>query len=141
VYDERVGLRDPDNERIEAIARPIDDTEASRQGVMYQVSFDGVRKRGFHSLELRPKGSSGGTVEPVLFATNLDARESDLTRMSPASIEGDFFSDKVNRVSLTQLGQQSVAGTNTEIWMPLLMLVFAVLMLEQFLGWFWGRGR
>ena len=141
VYDERVGLRDPDNERIEAIARPTEDTEASRQSVMYQVSFDGVRKRGFHTLELKRKGDSGNVVEPVLFATNLDARESDLTRMSSASLEGDFFSDKVNRVSMTQLGEQSVAGTNTEIWLPLLMLVFAVLMVEQFLGWFWGRGR
>ena len=141
MYDERVGLRDPDNERIEAIARPTEDTEASRQSVMYQVSFDGVRKRGFHTLELKRKGDSGNVVEPVLFATNLDARESDLTRMSSASLEGDFFSDKVNRVSMTQLGEQSVAGTNTEIWLPLLMLVFAVLMVEQFLGWFWGRGR
>ena len=141
VYDERVALRDPDNERVEAIARPADDTEASRQSVMYQVSFDGVRKRGFHTLELKRKGDASGTIEPVLFATNLDARESDLTRMSSDSLEGDFFSDKINRVSMTQLGQQSVAGTNTEIWMPLLLLVFAVLMLEQFLGWFWGRGR
>ena len=133
--------QDPDNERVEAIARPADDTEASRQSVMYQVSFDGVRKRGFHTLELKRKGDASGTIEPVLFATNLDARESDLTRMSSDSLEGDFFSDKINRVSMTQLSEQSVAGTNTEIWMPLLLLVFAVLMLEQFLGWFWGRGR
>lgn len=141
VYDERVALRDPDNERIEAIARPTGDDEADRQSVMYQVSFDDVQKRGFHTLELKRKGESGGQIEPVLFATNLDARESDLTRMSPASLEGDFFSGKVNRVSMTQLGQQSVAGANTEIWTTLLMLVFGVLMLEQFLGWFWGRGR
>jgi hypothetical protein len=141
VYDPRVALRDPDNERIEAIARPAEEGESGRKSVMYQVSFDDVRKRGFHTLELKRKGDPGRPVEPVLFATNLDPRESDLTRLSPASLEGDFFSSKVNRVSMTQLGQQSVAGANTEIWMSLLMLVFGVLMLEQFLGWFWGRGR
>ncbi len=141
VYDERVALRDPDNERIEAIARPSGDAEPDQRSVMYQVSFDDVRKRGFHTLELKRKDESSGQIEPVLFATNLDARESDLTRMSASSLDGDFFSGKVNRVSMTQLGQQTVAGANTEIWTTLLLFVFGVLMLEQFLGWFWGRSR
>ena len=137
-YSERVALRNPSNERVEAIARPADDSEAAKQSGLYQVAFDAVREPGFYSLELKRRA---GGVDQVLFASNLDDRESQLTRMTLASLEGDFFSDRVKRVSVAQLGGEAVSGANSEIWMPLLLLLFGVLVLEQFLGWFWGRNR
>jgi len=77
----------------------------------------------------------------VLFAAKLDPRESQLKRLPASSLEGDFFGDKVKLVSSQELSEQSVSGGNTEIWLQILLLLFGVLALEQFLGWFWGKKR
>ena len=42
---------------------------------------------------------------------------------------------------MDELQDQSVAGSNTEIWTQLLVTLFVVLVVEQFLGWWWGRKR
>lgn len=138
IYDERIALRDPSNEKVEAVARPAGNAAAGKQNVVYEVEFDPVRKQGFYTLEMK---RHDGLVDQVLFATRLDPRESPLQRMTEASMEGDFFGDRVKRVSTQQLSEQSVVGANTEIWMQLLLLLFGVLVTEQFLGWWWGRRR
>ncbi len=137
-YQGRVGLRNPKNEKIEAVARPVNDTPEAKQSEIYKVSFDGIDRRGFYDLELN---RHTGEKEKALFVAKLDARESKLNRLSASSMEGDFFGDKVSLVSTEQLGEQTVSGGNTEIWMQILLLLFGVLAIEQFLGWFWGQKR
>ena len=39
------------------------------------------------------------------------------------------------------VGQQVSGGEETEIWLQILLLLFAVLVLEQVLGWYWGKKR
>ena len=149
VYESRVTLRDPQNEKTETVARPggadaksttinasSDDSPAD--STLYQARFDHINRRGFYSLELK---RHTGEVEPVLFAANYDPRESQLRRLSAANLEGDFFSDQVARISANQLADQQVSGGNSEIWMQLLIGLFGVLIVEQFLGWYWGRRR
>ena len=51
-YQGRVGLRNPQNEKTEAVARPIDDSEKAKQSEIYKVSFDSIDRRGFYDLEL-----------------------------------------------------------------------------------------
>lgn len=138
VYDSRVSLRDPGNEKVESVARPLEDTEASRASEIYRVQFDDIKRRGFYELDLK---KHDGETESVLFASNPDPHESQLKRMSPASLEGDFFGDNVKLVSTEELGKQVVKGGNTEIWMQVLFLLFVVLVCEQFLGWWFGRKR
>lgn len=137
-YDNRVALRNPKNEKIESVAAPVNETEEAKKSVLYQVQFDDVSRRGFYELELT---RHTGEKEKVLFATNLDPRESRLKRLSAASMEGDFFGDQVSLVSTDQLSEQTVEGGNTEIWLQVLLLLFGILALEQFLGWFWGKKR
>ena len=137
-YQGRVGMRNPKNEKTEAVARPIDDSEKAKQSEIYKVSFDSIDRRGFYDLELN---RHTGETENVLFAARLDPRESQLKRLSASSLEGDFFGDKVKLVSSQELSDQTVSGGNTEIWLRILMLLFGVLALEQFLGWFWGKKR
>ncbi len=138
VYDSRVSLRDPGNEKVESVARPLEETESSRASEIYRVEFDNVNRRGFYQLELK---KHDGETESVLFGSNPDPRESQLKRMSPASLEGDFLGDDVKLVTAEELGTQTVKGGNTEIWMQILMLLFVVLVCEQFLGWWFGRKR
>ena len=138
VYDSRVGLRNPQNEKIEAVAKPISDSENSESSILYDVRFDDVDQQGFYTLELN---RHSGETDTVLFASNVDTRESRLKRLPAATRESDFFRDKVSLISSKDLDQQTVSGGNTEIWMQLLILLFGALLLEQFLGWWWGRKR
>lgn len=137
-YESRVALRNPENEKIESVARPVNESEEAKQSELYKVSFDDVSRRGFYDLELT---RHTGEKEAVLFAANLDPRESRLKRLPASSMEGDFFGDKVSLVSAEQLAEQTVSGGSSEIWMQILFLLFGILMVEQCLGWFWGKKR
>ena len=137
-YENRVSLRDPQNEKIESVARPVNDTEEAKTSVLYKVEFEDVNRRGFYDLGLT---RHSGEQESVLFAANIDPRESELKRLPKSSMEGDFFGDKVKLISTEQLAGQKVSGGDTEIWLQILLLLFGVLALEQFLGWFWGKKR
>ena len=137
-FDSRVALRDPKNEKIESVAKPEDDSDAAKTSEIYQVKFEGIERRGFYNLEMK---RHSGEKESVLFAANLDPRESQLKRMPATATQGDFFGDKVKMISVDELNDQNVAGGNTEIWPQILMLLFGILVLEQFLGWFWGKKR
>ncbi|MFT5301583.1 MAG: hypothetical protein ACI87E_001461 [Mariniblastus sp.] len=137
-YENRVSLRDPLNEKIETVAKPVGDSEAAKQSELYRVSFDNIDRRGFYDLELT---RHTGEKESVLFVSEFDARESQLKRLPKSATEGDFFGEKVTLVSGAELAEQEVDGGETEIWMQILLLLFAVLALEQFLGFFWGKRR
>jgi hypothetical protein len=180
VHENRVSLRDPDNEKVEAVARPIrrgppkgenvdqnPDAEADGNSasplsdheglandfaaepgrveessetaeVAHGVQFENTGKRGFYQSELR---RHNGDVDTVLFAVNYDPRESRLTRLSNATLDGNFFSDKVRRMTPGELNKQSVTRGNSEIWPSLLVVLFGILVSEQFLAWWWGRKR
>ncbi|MEM7785811.1 MAG: hypothetical protein AAF623_20860, partial [Planctomycetota bacterium] len=140
-FQNRVGLRDPDNEKMESIARLPDGTQDQGEGsdsVIYEVAFESIDHRGFYELELT---RHSGEKSNVLFAANLDSRESQLKRLSKSETQGDFFDDKVKFITPEGLAEQTVDGGNTEIWPQILILLFLALVAEQFLGWFWGRRR
>ena len=137
-YQNRVGLLNPEKEKVESVARPVNDTEEAKSSVLYKVDFDNVNRRGFYELGLT---RHTGEKESVLFAANIDPRESKLKRLPQSTMEGDFFGDKVNLLSTEQLAGQKVSGGETEIWMQILFVLFGILALEQFLGWFWGKKR
>ena len=82
-----------------------------------------------------------GETESVLFASNTDPREGQLKRLPESATEGDFFDEQIKRVSATELKGEKVSGGNTEIWPQLLIFLIAVLALEQFLGWWFGKKR
>ena len=137
-YGNRVALRNPKNEKVESVAAPVNDSEEAKNSVLYQVDFDGVDRRGFYDLIMT---RHTGEKENVLFAANVDPRESRLKRLSASSMEGDFFGENVSLVTTEELTDHSVDGGNTEIWIQVLLLLFCVLALEQFLGWYWGKRR
>ena len=138
VYDNRVSLRDPNNEKTESVAKPLDESDESRESELYRVEFDSVNLRGFYELGLN---RHSGETEKVLFASNLDPRESQLKRLPKSQLEGDFFGPKVTLTSAEDLNKQTVSGGNTEIWPQILILLFAILVTEQFLAWWFGRRR
>ena len=135
-YDNRVIVRDPENEKMETVAKPADPNKPD--SVLYKAEFENLARRGFYDVQLT---RHSGVQESTLLATNYDARESKLTRLTQTSLDDNFFGDKVAMVSTTGLLDQSIEGGNSELWVMILIGLMAILVTEQFLGWFWGRKR
>jgi uncharacterized membrane protein len=135
-YQNRVALRDPKNEKTETVAKPIDPT--AEQSLLYRAEFADLNRAGFYELQLT---NHTGEVEPVVFASNYDVNESQLKRLSESERSEEFFGNKVSLVSMSEIGEQTVSGGNTEIWIWILVVLFGILVTEQFLGWWWGKKR
>ena len=135
-FENRVTVRDPENEKMETVAKPLNPEET--QSVLYQAEFENLGKRGFYDIELR---RHSGETQNVLVATNYDSRESQLERLSESVLDKKFFGDNAALVTTAGLLGQTVDGGNSELWMTLLIVLMVVLGTESFLGWFWGRKR
>ena len=137
-YQNRVTMRDPKNEKTEKTAKPIDETEDAEKSVLYRASFENIRQLGFYDVGLQ---RHSGETDSLLFASNVDPSEGQLKRMGATALAGDFFNDKISLVSAADLKEQTVSGGTTEMWMWILSLLFVVLVIEQFLGWWFGKKR
>lgn len=135
-FNNRATLRDPAEESIEAIAKPV--AEADGDAIIQEVTFENTGRAGFYDLKFQRH--NGGT-ESILFASNYDPAESRLKRLTPAEQTEFFNGENLQLVSGEQLADQSVAGSNTEIWLQILMALFVVLVAEQMLAYWWGRKR
>lgn len=135
-YENRVVVRDPENEKMETVAKPADPSKSD--SVLYKAEFENLSRRGFYDVQLT---RHSGVQESILLATNYDARESRLTRLTQTKLDDNFFGDKVSLVSTAGLLDQTVEGGNSELWVMILIGLMAILIAEQFLGWLWGRKR
>lgn len=135
-FSNRATLRDPAEESVEAVAKPSADADAD--SIIQEVAFENARRAGFYDLKFQRH--DGGT-ESTLFASNYDPAESRLARLTPTE-QSDFFTgENLQLVSGEELASQSVSGSNTEIWLQVLMVLFGILVTEQLLAYWWGRKR
>ena len=137
-FDSRVYLKDPEGARIESVARPIGVGADGKDDVLCRVQFDEIANRGFYEIGLK---RHSGETQQALFASNIDPAEGQIRRLSEATMQGDFFSEKVKRLSVKNVKNESVSSGNTEIWPQLVWLLLLVLATEQFLGWWFGKRR
>jgi hypothetical protein len=138
VYQNRVSLRDPRNEKVEAVARPIDDSDDSKKNTLYRVQFDGTTRAGFFELGLT---RTSGEQEITLFAANTPADESRLRRLDTTKLENDFWDKQFKLIGLADLNQQKIAGASTEFWPQIVWVILLILAAEQFLGYWFGRNQ
>lgn len=138
VFQSRVSLKDPKGERIEAVARPVDNGQEESDDVFCRVEFDEIGRRGFYEIGLK---RHTGDTDTVLFASNVDPAESRLSRMEAASMEGDYFNDNIKLLAVADVKNETVSGGNAEVWPQIIWLLLLVLGLEQLLGWWFGKGR
>lgn len=135
-FNNRATLRDPAEESVEAVAKPSADADAD--SIIQEVAFENAGRAGFYDLKFQRH--DGGT-ESTLFASNYDPAESRLARLTPTE-QSDFFTgENLQLVSGEELASQSVSGSNTEIWLQVLMVLFGILVTEQLLAYWWGRKR
>ncbi len=138
MYDLRVSLTDPAEEKVETIAQPLDPTAASQESVLYQVRFDDLGRRGFYEMNLRRQT---GEIEPTLFAVNVHPGEGDLKRLDVNALPDDFFGPQSQVLTADELVQKNESNTSNEIWPQVLLMLAVILGAEQLLGWWFGRRR
>jgi hypothetical protein len=137
-YDANVSFVDPEGEMTETLAKPLSGTDASSQSVLYQARVDDLRRRGIYQLKLT---RSDGPSQAVLFAVNVDPTEGRLQRLDLGQVGSQFFGERIRAISLAELDALEFSGGRKEFWLQFLGALAAVLMLEQFLGWWFGRRR
>lgn len=131
----RVSLIDPADEKVESTAGAIDEVVDS---VLYEVEFPRLQKRGFYEMQFRRENEE---VVKKLFAVNIDPAEADLRRMDVEALPENYFGEDVRLVNADQMVLQGESRSNNEIWPQILLLLAAMLVAEQFLGWWFGRWR
>jgi hypothetical protein len=137
-FQEKVTLRDPSNEKIEVVARPLDDSPEAAKNVIYKAEFPGLERRGFYELGL---SRNSGESESVIFAANVPAEEGRLARLSAADLETDFWGDRFKLLPLAGLVSERAEGRSAEMWPQVIWLLLIVLGTEQFLAWWFGKRR
>jgi hypothetical protein len=139
VFENRVVLKDPRQERMESVARPIENSSNGQQDdVLCRATFNKMLRRGFYELGLR---SHSGSTQEVLFSANVSPAEGNLKRLAVEETGGDYFVEKIKRLTAAEVKDETVSGGNTEIWPQIIWLLLAALATEQFLGWWFGRKR
>ena len=138
VYDSRVALLDPTNEKTESVSRPVDESEEAQKSELQIAEFDEVKRRGFYEVNLK---RHDGPSDRVLYSANVDSRESELQRVADNMLVSGYFGEQVSTVSPDDLLAQNVRGGETEIWPLVLFCLFAILVAEQTLGWWFGSKR
>ena len=134
-YSLTVAKTDPKDEKVEMNARPIGE---NTDNVLYEVEFDNLDRRGFHQLEFRRDGQESVNR---LFAVNVNPDEADLRRIDVPSLPDNYFGEDVKLLSADQITSINTDQANNEIWTFVLIILAAALLLEQFLGWYFGRKR
>jgi hypothetical protein len=135
-FNNRATLRDPAEETVEAVAKP--EVAADTDAIIQEITFENTGRAGFYDLKFQRH--DGGT-ESTLYASNYDPAESRLDRLTPAEQTENFTGKNIQLVSGEELASQSIAGSNTEIWMQILVILFLILVAEQMLAYWWGRKR
>jgi hypothetical protein len=95
-------------------------------------SYADTNVSGIYTLH---SGSDGG---PQYFAVNVDTRESDLTRVDPSTLPPELRTLSINQNSTDATTAPTLARAGWNTW--LLWPAFALLLIESFLAWQFGRG-
>jgi hypothetical protein len=138
LYDQDVSLVDPQEEKTQSRAQPIDDSADSSENVLYEVEFPPLTRRGFWSMELARKD---GQTDSLLFAANVDPAEGNLRRVDLEALPQGFFGENTRVITPDAMVLQEESGTSNEIWTRILVVLALVLAAEQVLGMWFGRKR
>lgn len=117
--------------------------EKGPQAKYRRVQFPAMDDSGFYVMKLTNlEAENGEAVQQTrIFAANVDPDEGNLKRLDLDVVGKDYFGEKVKIISGPGMSSQTVQGARTEYWMYILFLLGSILVLEQFLGWWFGRRR
>ena len=138
VYQRDASIKDSTDEKFSIQATSSTDDETSAETI-WNLNFEDTDRRGFYDLSLTRKERK--VNEGLLFAANVDPSEGQLAPLDLGSLEKDFFGEKTKILTGVQMSGQSIKANQNEIWKYVLYLLFGVLAIELFLGWYFGSKR
>jgi hypothetical protein len=127
----------PDDTRLQ-IVRPDGRTDTlsprtTTEG--WQWSYDATNVSGIYTLRGMPDG------EQQHFVVNVDTRESDLSKVGPAALPSELLIRDTWRDEALGSGPSTGGISPNTAWnVPLLWITLALLFVESFLAWQFGRG-
>ncbi len=122
----------PDDPAVRLDAQPDPDTG------LPVLTWRQTRLPGIYRFELT---ETTGAPTMLLAAVTLDPRESDLRRMDRASLLATMPDLPVEYVRAESFSGGQEVQARRELWPTILLLLVAVLMLEQALAWWFGSDR
>ncbi len=99
---------------------------------------------GFYEVGLTEKEKVNGkeVVRKRVFAANVPANlDGGLQRLDFGKVGSNYFGESTKDIPLSEMSRQTIQGAKTEFWKYVLYLLGFVLILEQFLGWYFGKRR
>lgn len=116
----------------------------SGDGQELALHWDHTDSAGVYQFVLQRRGRSGASSlgEVVRLVTvNIDPGESDLTMAQEDELRRSMGGVPLEYVKGIESIAEATGEARTELWRVLLFATAAVLMIEQFLAWTWGRRR
>ena len=126
-FGERVVVTNPEGDLSEMMPEP--------EGEGFLFRYNDTWRAGMYTVEF------GGTRGRAVYAVNLDARESDLTRTEQKDLEEALPEARLNYVedatSLAKTVEQE--STSRPFWRPILYTVLGIMLLESVLAHYFGN--
>ena len=112
-------------------------------GKYWTVGYPRMEKSGFYEMVLTQQEKEDGkdVTQSRIFAANVDPVEGNLRRLDFDKVGKEYFGPKVKVIAGPKMTSQTVQGARTEYWIYILFLLGGILIIEQFLGWLFGRRR
>jgi len=109
----------------------------------WDIGYPAMEKSGFYEMVLSRQEKEDGkdVTETRVFAANVEPIEGDLKRLDFEKVGSDYFGPNVKIIAGPKMTSQTVQGARTEYWIYILFLLGGILVVEQFLGWLFGRRR
>lgn len=106
----------------------------------WTLGYERTDQKGIY--EIRFERADGTGYQSLAFAANIDTEESDLTRISAASIRSDLGTASVEFLPYgTPVLELEADIARSEMWKAILIILGVLLMVELFYGWWIGARR
>ena len=138
-YRQQARLLRP-GEKVAEEVEALPQNRSNLNNLKWTLSYERTDQKGIYELQFDRADGSG--VHSLAFAANIDTGESDLSRISAASIRSDLGSANVE---FLPFGSPKLWGeadaTRSEMWKIVLIILGVLLMVELFYGWWIGARR
>ena len=125
-----------DFERVEALPQ----NKNNLKDLEWTLGYEKTDKKGIYEIQFERADGSG--VHSLAFAANIDTEESDLRRISVATIRSDLGASNVEFLPFgSPVLEQEADVVRSEMWKVILIILGVLLLVELFYGWWIGARR
>jgi uncharacterized membrane protein len=123
-------------EKVEALPQ----SKSNLNDLEWTLEYENTDRKGIYEIQFDRADGSG--VQSLAFAANIDTGESNLSRISVASIRSDLGTASVEFLPFgSPVLEREADVVRSEMWKVILIILGVLLMVELFYGWLVGARR